>query len=117
MIKIITNGKIIYRDKGDEKNTKQSKEDELLDLQLQQQRMAIKSMKRENRDRKIQRVSSAVKRAGSFAARTIAPKQEITREEANNKMFGFPSEMFDTSKAFGNSSSNRGKKVYRRRVR
>ena len=103
---------------------KQSREDELLDLQLRGERMRIKQMEKDNKSEKMHKVTSAIKRSGIFALKAVTPTKSISNQEASKRMLSIPNEMldthkemFDASKAFGNHSSNRGKKIYYRRVR
>lgn len=95
-----------------------SKEDELLDLQLKQQKLILKQMARDNKKERMQKITNVVKRTGNFAMRSISPKEELSREEIDKRMFGFPDRMFGVPNSISNSSSRRGKKIqYIRRVR
>lgn len=105
--------------------TREEKEQELMDIQLREARMRIKQMESQTKDERKHKVLSAVKRAGTFAIKTITPTNTTTASEYNRRATRYPSEMFDASKAFGgsrlksgNSTPTRSKKIkYIRRVR
>jgi len=105
--------------------TREEKEQELMDIQLRESRMRIKQMESQTRDEKKHKVLSAVKRAGTFAMKTLTPTNTTSSSEYNRRATRYPSEMFDASKAFGgsrlksgNSAPTRSRKIkYVRRVR
>ena len=67
-------------------------------------------MKSDIRKERFNKVASAAKGVGRFAAKTIAPKQTITKSETNRKLFSAPSDMFDASKVRPFIATNRSNK-------